>query len=205
MTISELRKLLERKKFEKDAVQNSIAENRQKIASLRSNLKRQEQAQEIIRKVAVDTQNQLQIKINDITSLAMEAVFPNPKKLEIEFVVRRGSTECDIFFIDADGNKMPDLLEENAGGELDIASFAFRIVSYILQSGSIRNTIILDEPFKNLSVEFVDNASRMLKEISEKLDIQFIIVTHNQNLASYADKVYKVIKRNKISKIKTPQ
>jgi DNA repair exonuclease SbcCD ATPase subunit len=55
-----------------------------------------------------------------------------------------------------------------------------------------RNTIILDEPLKNLSADLQEKGSAMLKEISKRLNIQFIIVTHEETLTAYADRVFKV-------------
>jgi len=37
---------------------------------------------------------------------------------------------------------------------------------------------VLDEPFKNLSTEYRDAVCRLLEELSKKLNIQFLIVTH---------------------------
>jgi DNA repair exonuclease SbcCD ATPase subunit len=50
----------------------------------------------------------------------------------------------------------------------------------------------LDEPFRFVSSDLQDRASQMVKELSEKLGLQFIIITHNPTLASYADKTFEV-------------
>ncbi|KKK86498.1 hypothetical protein LCGC14_2762610, partial [marine sediment metagenome] len=55
-----------------------------------------------------------------------------------------------------------------------------------------RNVILLDEPLKNLSQNMQDKASMMLKELSNRLGIQFIIVTHEDTLTEYADRVFRV-------------
>ena len=62
--------------------------------------------------------------------------------------------------------------------------------------------IILDEPLRFLSVDLQERASIMIKEISKKLGLQFLIVTHESTLASYADKVFETSIRKGITYIK---
>jgi DNA repair exonuclease SbcCD ATPase subunit len=64
-----------------------------------------------------------------------------------------------------------------------------------------RNTIILDEPFKHLSDTYQDQASAMIKELSRKLNLQFIIITHKEALTNYADKIFKVSIKNGKSQV----
>jgi len=68
-----------------------------------------------------------------------------------------------------------------------------------MQAPKKRNVIILDEPLRFLSEDKQERASQMIKELSDRLGIQFIIVTHNATLAGYADKVFRVRMRNKKS------
>jgi ABC-type lipoprotein export system ATPase subunit len=64
-----------------------------------------------------------------------------------------------------------------------------------------RPVIILDEPLRFLSVDLQERASIMIKEISKKLGLQFIIITHEQTLASYADRVFETRIRKGITKV----
>lgn len=88
-------------------------------------------------------------------------------------------------------------LESSGYGAVDIAAFALRVVSWSLQFPRTRNVIILDEPLRFLSTDKQEFASRMIKELSQRLGVQFIIVTHEDILTQYADKVFTVIKKSK--------
>ena len=46
------------------------------------------------------------------------------------------------------------------------------------------------------SEDLIDKASQMLQEVSRKLEIQFLIITHEPRLTAYADKVFQA-KQNK--------
>jgi ABC-type sulfate/molybdate transport systems ATPase subunit len=193
MTIQALRNKLEQQKGQLFQIQKSLAEVKVQLQEKNRSLIRHERAREIVRSVGLKTQEQLQFHIADITSLALEAVFDNPYELKVEFVQRRNKTECDLYFVRGD-NKV-DPMEAAGVGAVDVASFALRIAR-------TRNTIILDEPFRFLSANYQEKASTMLKEISDKLKIQFIIVTHEETLTAAADKIFEVSIRNGKTKVR---
>lgn len=180
-------------------VQQTVTECETRLAESKRSRIRYERALEVIKLVGLKTQQQLQFHIGDITSLALDAVFNDPYKLLAEFVERRGKTECDLLF-EKQGEQM-DPLSASGGGAVDVAAFALRVASWSMQRPKSRNVIILDEPLRFLSEEYQEKASIMIKEISEKLGIQFIIITHEPVLASYADKVFAVSIRNGVSKV----
>jgi len=190
MDVQQLRNKLEQRKGQLSHLQQTIASTGADLRDLKRKLRKYEQAREIIREVGIKTQQQLQYHISDITSLALNAVFPDPYTLEVEFVQRRNKTECDLYFA-RDGNRV-DPITASGGGAVDVAAFALRIAAWSMQRPHSRNTIILDEPLRFLSADLQEYASQMIKELSQKLGIQFIIITHNDVLTSYADKVFRV-------------
>lgn len=190
---------LEQLKGKRAKVVEDIALLKTEIDQSTVSLKEHEQAREIIKEVGLKTQSQLQVYISDIATLALNAVFDDPYELKVEFVQRRNKTECDIYFV-RDGNRI-DPLGASGGGAVDIASFALRIASWSMTTPHTRNTIVLDEPLRFLSAGLQERASTMLKEISEKLGIQFILISHNETLASFADKTFEVKLKKGISQI----
>jgi len=194
--IQNLRNALEQMKGKRDQIQHGIDNAEQFIKEKKKDLRRHEQAREIIREVGLKTQQQLQFHISDITSLALEAVFDNPYKLITEFIQRRNKTECDLYF-ERDGNRI-DPLSASGGGTVDVASFALRVASWSIQRPRSRNVLILDEPFRYLSSDLLPKASEMLNQISKKLKLQIIMVTHAEELIENADRVFEVkIKKGK--------
>ena len=163
---------------------------------MKDSLHAHEQAREIVKEVGLKTQQMLQFHIADLTSLALQAVFPDPYELRVDFVHRRNKVECDLYFV-RDGNEI-EPLESSGYGAVDVAALALRVASWSMKQPRARNTIILDEPMRFLSTDYQPQASKMLAEISSKLGIQFIIITHEEVLTEYADKVFHVrLKTNK--------
>ena len=200
LNIKELRNWIEQQKGKRQQIEFSISSCRESLVKEKRKLHQHEEARELIREAGLKTQQQLQYHISDITTLALDAVFDDPYKLVVEFVQRRNKTECDLYF-ERDGERT-DPLSASGGGAVDVAAFALRIASWSMQRPRSRNVIILDEPMKYLSANYQERGSAMLKEISERLNIQFIIVTHEPILAQYADRTFEVSIKKGVSKIK---
>lgn len=190
---------ISKKVFLEEHIEQTVAQKEE----AQKNLYYCEEAREILRAVGKKTQELLQYHVGDITSLAMEGIFSEPYNIVIDFVQRRNKTECDIFFEDNKGNRI-DPLTASGCGAVDVAAFALRIASWSMSRPRATPLIILDEPMRFLSVDLQENASTMIKDISDKLGIQFIIITHESTIASYADNIVEVHKNRKkgVSSIK---
>lgn len=194
-----LRNRLEQQKGQKSQIEKNLNEVKQEARLQNRSLHWHEKAREIVRDVGLKTQQQLQFNISDIVSLALDSVFDDPYELKVDFVQRRNKTECDLLFVREDLKIDP--IEASGVGAIDIASFALRIASWSMKYPRTRSIIMLDEPFRHLSTNYQERASAMIKEISEKLGLQFVIVTHEENLLSSADKVFEVSIRKGISRV----
>lgn len=201
MILTGIRNNLITKEAEKNKIISNIENRQNSIKKLNRNYKNSAGAKVILQLVAQKTQQELEYQVSEIITLALNAIFDDPYEFKIEFIVKRGKTEANIIFV-RDGHKF-DPMEDTGGGVVDIASFALRIALWNLSMPKSRNTIILDEPFKHLSVQgdLQKKAGEMLSMLSKKLNIQFIMVTHNQELIQASDKVFEVKQIHGISKI----
>jgi len=200
MNITSIRNELEQRKGQKNQIVKTIDDLKKGCKKLEKQKENIQEAQDILQTVAKATQQELEYHISELVSLALEAVFPDPYRLNLDFELRRNKSEADLTFSKKDGEKM-DPLTATGGGAVDVASFALRIALWSLQNPRSRKTIIFDEPFRFLSSDLQPKASLMLKELSEKLGLQFIIVTHEENLIDNADKVFTVTKKKGVSQV----
>jgi len=74
------------------------------------------------------------------------------------------------------------------GGAVDVAAFALRMAFIAIRGG--RPILVLDEPFKFVSVDLQNKCSDMIKELSRKLSIQVIMVSHLPEIISGADRIF---------------
>lgn len=160
------------------------------------------QAQAFLQSIAQKTQEQLKYHIKDIVQLAIDSVFPGETEFDIEFEIKRGKTEARLVFTEH-GEEI-DPLDASAGGFVDIASLGLRIASWTL--GDTRPVIILDEPFKYIDKERKPLAVQILRELSDELGLQMVIVTHDDEITEIADKVFEIYRvqegNYKMSKVK---
>ncbi len=175
MKISNLRFKLERKKGKKEQIEVSIQEATQRHARAHKELVKNEKARVIIRQINLTTQSQLSDNISEITTLALNAVMKNPYELKLDFVERRNIIECDLYF-ERNGNQIKPF--EGGGGIVDITAFALRVACWVMEKPKLANVLLLDEPFKLLKGEIENRkALEMVKQITEKLGIQIIMVS----------------------------
>ena len=158
-----------------------------------------QRAAEILKQAAFDTQAQLEEFMNSLVSSALQSVFDEPYEFKLQFVERRGQIEADVFISD-DGNLVDPV--SGSFGVSDIASFALRIACLKLSGSRVRKVLLLDEPFKHLSDDLQTRASLLLRELSEKNDIQIIYVTQavkNKGVIDNSHNVIHMKKRNGLS------
>jgi DNA repair exonuclease SbcCD ATPase subunit len=197
--LQQLRNYVEQQKGSRALVQASIRDLKSRLKETRKDLRRHEEAREIIREVGLKTQQQLQYHISEITSLALGAVYDDPYQLVAEFVQRRNKTECDLLF-ERGGERM-DPLAASGGGAVNIAAFALRVASWSMLHPRSNNVLVLDEPFGNVSVDLLPRVSEMVQQISSKLGLQIIMVTHAEELIENADRTFRVIIKKGVSQV----
>ena len=199
-TLSSLQRTLEQRKGKKLQTEENLTAARKKVKRIKKNIGAYEEAQAIIQTVAQSTQKSLEYHISSLVSLALDGVFPQPYKLGLDFTLRRGKSEADLFFEKENGERVHPL-SASGGGAVDVAAFALRVSLWSLANPRSSSTIILDEPFRFLSRDLQEKASQMVKEISERLGTQFIIVTHERSLVEAADMVFEVKQIDGVSKV----
>jgi ABC-type cobalamin/Fe3+-siderophores transport system ATPase subunit len=85
-----------------------------------------------------------------------------------------------------------NILDARGGGLSALCGVLLRIVILRLMTDRIRQILILDEPLSHLSAAYVPAAGELLRRLSDELDIQIIMVTHQPEFADHATDVYEL-------------
>ena len=160
------------------------------IQEAKGELEAAKMAREVITKVGKSIQTGVEGAFTSIVSLALQSVFGDTYQFQLRFTERRNQLEADLVLIQ-DGNECSPI-DSVGGGVVDICSLALRIAALIIQQSA--KVVVLDEPCRCLSTDLQNKASEMIKTLSEKLGIQFIIVTHEEELTACADKIFTIDK-----------
>lgn len=188
--VKELRDAVESKKAEKELYKKQLKQAKQRFRDANKRLTDIKEARIFVQEVANKTQQNLEEGVSDLVTTAFHSVFKDdPLDFQMQFVSRRNKTECDLHFV-KHGNQMEPLFSE-AGGAVDIASFALRAA--YLQLKDNRKILLLDEPMKNVSSDYLPDVAEMMRLISSDLGFQIVMVTHIEALyEECADKIFKV-------------
>lgn len=152
------------------------------LDNTRENIQNTKKAQEVVQDLVEAIQNRVHTQIAGIATSCLKSIFGEDSyRLEIQFEKKRGKTEARLVL--CQGENEFDALSSCGGGVVDVISFALRVSALILSRPAKRRFLCLDEPFKHLSSEYAEKVRGMLESLSEKLGIQFLIVTHSQDLS----------------------
>ncbi len=147
-----------------------------------------DEALAFFQKVAADTQDSFKFHLEDIVNTALEAIFPGDYKFAIIFEPKRNKTEARLAVFKNGRERDPFI--SNGGGLCDIISFGLRMA--LLMISHNRRVLVLDEPFKNLDALRQPLAYAIVKQLSLRLKVQIIMVTHQQDAIDVADRVFTV-------------
>lgn len=202
MTVEKIKTMFQSCKGIDFQLQKDIETYKNKSQQLNERLKLLEQSQAFLQKVAQETQQHLKFQVEDIVNLALETCFPGEYTFQILFNIARGKTDAELVFLDQKTGRPVDPMNASGGGVVDLTTFALRIACYALEQGT-DNVIVLDEPFRFLSRDLQQRAGEILKTLSQRMQLQIIMVSHIGEIIDVADKVFEVRKgEDGISKVK---
>lgn len=191
MTLSILKDKFTRLSERKKAFQEELEITSSQLSRMESSLEDFARAQIFFTELAEQTQKQFREQVERLATAAVHSVFDRPYQVKLVSERKRGRMETEILIVENGEEFQPKV--EMGGSMVDLLSFAMRIVLWSLQSPRSRNTFILDEPLKFLGTgERLQHAGQMLAEIARSLQIQLIIVTHEQELAELAETAYQI-------------
>lgn len=203
MESRKIRTMIDGKKGELAILQASLKQYEQQYDKYKTNLDYIVEAQLILQQTAQKTQQRLSYHISSFITSALESIWGEDSyTFTLNFIEKRNKTEVEMLLHTNEGDI--DLKDLNSirvgGGILDIVALALRIALWSLQVHP-KKIMILDQPLSNVDQNYLPKAGELIKELSDKLDIQFIIINHNPALADIADNNIEVVKENNISKI----
>ncbi len=148
----------------------------------------------LFQKTSEFAREQAKNQIESLVTKCLQFIFESDIEFLIEIEEQRGKANAEFYVI----NKVEDILIKTkpelsrGGGVVDIVSLALRIAFLQTHKPKIEGPLILDEPAKHVSDEFIFNVADFLKQTSELFNRQIIMVTHNHHLAAIGSNAYRV-------------
>lgn len=132
-------------------------------------------------------------KIERLLSFGLQNIFEDDSyQFKIIERIRRKQVMYDfrVFSNSFSTDKGLDIMQSKGGGIVNIVSFLLRLILLIMIDKKAERFFILDEPFTNISVDHHERLVEIIRQISEKLNVQLLIITHLKSLDFMADSVY---------------
>lgn len=184
----------------RDAINAALSKRRVKLdtlvskqgdmATVESEILDNTEKQEIARKAAKMVQDGLGAKLSGIVTRALVTVFEEDIEFVVQFVERRGVSECDLFI--RIGEHFYDPLKGQGGGVADICSICLQM-AFIIMSGAPR-ILFIDEPARHTDSVTQERLGLILQQLCEELQFTIVMVTHSTTLLSFATRVFSVVK-----------
>lgn len=169
----------------------------QNLSDIQEFLELKKETEEFLRKMSKTLREETIKRLEVIITNALQHVLQE----DISFKIDMPTDKPEAYFSvinNYDGVIVQNEPEDSRGGGIiDTISVALRLA--LAELFQIKGPLILDEPAKQLSEEYIDNFASFLRMISSEFNRQIIMITHNTTLAECGDVVYNVDKKNGIS------
>lgn len=146
----------------------------------------------LLQKSSDYARQQAKARMEDLVTQLLLVVFPgNDFAFEIGLDVK-GAQPVVEYWLTRNGVKTqlkpPDY--DNGGGYVDVITLGLRLG--IAELEEISGPLFMDEVGKHVSAEYAPNVAFFLRQYSQQLGRQIVLITHNEALAAVADRSFKV-------------
>ena len=198
ISLKEAEEQFKRQKIQSEYLKSSLREKTRSLRIVNKKINDLEEVHTIWINLAKQIQRKARTHIESIVTMAIQTVYHQPFKFKMVFEEKRKNITCTPLVVIDDKEYSPK--DSMGGAMLDIIGFALRITLWSMRVPRTRNTFILDEPFRFCG-DLTYRTGLMIKKLSQQLNFQVLLVTHDPDLKEICDKVWSITNK-KFSKTK---
>jgi DNA repair ATPase RecN len=192
--LTEIKSFVTKEQGKKEKLLEQIEQNKIIIDEIQKEIELIEKVSVLLQSTSEFARNQAKIQTENLVTNCLQYIFENNIEFEIEIEELYGKPNAE-FYVTTNAEDMiiktkPEL--SRGGGVVDIISLALRIAFLQIHKPQIEGPLILDEPAKHVSEDYIFNVADFLKKASEMFERQIIMVTHNDHLASIGTTSYRI-------------
>ena len=214
---------LSERRGQKDLLLKNLQEYNVAIGEFQSKLSLYENARRLLELFVKSTEYVTKDYIEPVVTEALDFVFSQNLFFHLRFANRRNQVEIDFITLRTaeseaqyqEYNKEPSKYEADLdqlvketkntlflyGGAVNQVT-AMVLTFVLAELLEIEGPIWLDEPSSAVGEEYSARLGQLITSLSAKFNRQYVLITHSNTVASYADIVYRVSKINDVSKVK---
>ena len=168
--INQLKNIIDRNTFLKDSLEEKKEKIQEDISAINNEASSLTELKDFLMTVSANYRDQLCNLFTSLVTEALTSIFEKDIRFNIRLYSYRNEPAIDISVIE--DNLEVDPQKSCGGGLNDVISFVIKIIFIYLKRSS--KIIILDEPLKFLSRDYIEQSSNFIHEISKRMNIQII-------------------------------
>jgi hypothetical protein len=157
------------------------------------------QVVEVFKMLGGETQESLLANLERFVSFGLQYVFGEGYK----FVPSYDSSGKDVavdFYVQT-GDVCGRVADAKGGGVAEVVSMLIQVFFMRVLQDEFQPVLILDTPMVNISKRYHGKVSALLRQLSDKLGMQIILITNTESFTEYADKAYEFTQVNGETKV----
>lgn len=193
--VSSARSRVEQRKGQRDKLQQQRDALQASLTELRDRHDTITKAIILLDEAGNFSREQARAQVEQLTSMALQSVYGGGYQFRLVTRKIGQNTAIDIVVVSpyTDGDEIETTgTDSRGGGIVDLQALALRIAMLETYRPMIDGSVLLDEPCKHVSADFIQSAGQLLKMIAEFFGRQLIMVTHNEHLAGLADQTIRI-------------
>lgn len=176
-----------------DALRTQRSEAEVRVTELQEDGELTVKARVLLEQYSELEQEVLKRKVEGLVSRGLQTIFGSSYSFKIAMRMLRNQAAMDFTIVSGDTERDP--MESHGGGLVNVIAMVLRLTIVALTPGLSR-TVVLDEPFAQLSAGYLDGMGRFIRELVDATDIQLIIVSHEAEIAEVADQAYRLFRED---------
>lgn len=187
--INNVKNYLISKKAERDLLKSNLKQLTEKAQRLAIERELLDKVRVLFQLSSDHARTQAKAQLETLVTNALQYVFGSSFRFEIELSDHGGNPTADFYVVSEWDDQIIRNKPQDArgGGVVDVISLALRIALIETIKPKLNGPILLDEPGKHVSEDYIVPLIEFIKSVAETFERQIILVTHNQHLTESAD------------------
>jgi len=180
-------------------LKKTLAGHQLRASGIRTEVEFLEQSRVLYQKVSTLLRIKISERFADLATRALRYIF---QRDDLEFLVEldiKANLPTASFFVVVGGHKV-DPREALGGSIYEVIGVCLRLVC--LEVFDLKGPLILDEPLRSVDETNLQNALEFILQYCRQTGRQLIMVTHNEQIAKSADKLFEVTQDDGVSSVR---
>lgn len=165
----------------------------QQVAELGTTAEELDRVTILLNSLGEERQLAAQSAIEDLVTKGLQMIFDSSLSFHIVQSVRGKTAAVDFVVRTTIGSSVVEtsVMDARGGGLAAVIGFLLRLVVMLMgRDPREANILILDESFAHVSEDYLEPLGQFLREVVDRSGVQIVMVTHQPQFATYADRVY---------------